>query len=175
MEKCTPFGVTVPLSRWCGVRAWELRNSPCGLLSVRATFFSYFDAVCTDGMIEPNSRLHRSSLSGSAAAPVTAPAAPTAPATAIPLPSKARRSIRPLPATKSSEGLRPRRLVVLMMSSLMERRHMRRSHLKTAYAASRRLGCPDQGQPFRHVPGCRAFRQAITKGLVTQERRSDEP
>src|SRR5215470_10437552 len=71
MEKCRPFGVTVPPSRWCGVRACELRNSPCGLLSERATSFSYFEAVCTGGMIEPNSRLHCSSLSGSAPAPVT--------------------------------------------------------------------------------------------------------
>src|SRR5215472_9599046 len=75
MEKCRPFGVTVPPSRWCGVRACELRNSPCGLLSERATSFSYFDAVCTGGMIEPNSRLHCSSLSASAAAPVAVPAA----------------------------------------------------------------------------------------------------
>src|ERR1700730_2786610 len=125
MEKCKPFGVMVPLSSWWGVRACELRNSPCGLLSERATSFSYFDAVCTGGMIEPNSRLHCSSLSGSAAAPVMVPAAPMAPATAMPFPSKARRSIRPLPATRSGEGVRPRRWVVLMISSLTERRHMR--------------------------------------------------
>src|ERR1700730_12332045 len=125
MEKCRPFGVMVPLSSWWGVRACELRNSPCGLLSERATSFSYFDAICTGGMIEPNSRLHCSSLSGSAAAPVMVPAAPMAPATAMPFPSKARRSIRPLPATRSGEGVRPRRWVVLMISSLTERRHMR--------------------------------------------------
>ena len=41
--KCRPFGVIVPLSRWCGVRAWLVRGSLLGLVSVRTTFFSYFD------------------------------------------------------------------------------------------------------------------------------------
>src|SRR5262244_3312837 len=40
-----PFGVIVPLSRWCGVRACWVRGSPLGLLSVRATFFSNRDGT----------------------------------------------------------------------------------------------------------------------------------
>ena len=40
MTKCSPFGVNVPLSRWCGVRACWVRGSPFGLVSVRATGFS---------------------------------------------------------------------------------------------------------------------------------------
>src|SRR5262249_52906688 len=69
-------------------------------------------------MIEPNSRLHASSLSGSAAAPVTAPPTPAAPASAMPWPSRARRLTSPLPATKSCEGVRPRRSDLPMRSSL---------------------------------------------------------
>jgi hypothetical protein len=38
-----------------------------GLLSVRTTSFSNRDGICRGGMIDPNSRLHGSSLSGSAA------------------------------------------------------------------------------------------------------------
>jgi len=37
MLKCMLFGVIVPFSRWCGVRACELRSSLLGLLSVRTT------------------------------------------------------------------------------------------------------------------------------------------
>src|ERR1700730_8225696 len=129
MEKCRPFGVIVPPSRWCGVRAWELRNSPLGLLRVRAKSFSNGDAVCTGGMIDPNSKLHRSLFSGSAAAPVAVPAALMAPAMAMPCPSRARRLIRPLPATKSSEGVPPRRFDLLMMSSLMDGCLAHPSHL----------------------------------------------
>src|SRR3984957_13329312 len=119
IEKCSPFGVTVPLISWCGVRACELRNSPLGLLSARVTSFSNGDGVCTGGVIWPNSRLHGSSMSGSAAAPVTAPPVPTAPAMANPLPNNARRLIRPLPATSSSDGAPRRRLHWPMISSLM--------------------------------------------------------
>jgi len=46
MLKNRLFGVTVPCSRWCGVRAWLLRSSFLGLLSVRTTPFSKRDAVC---------------------------------------------------------------------------------------------------------------------------------
>src|SRR3954471_331752 len=115
MEKCRLFGVIVPLSRWCGVRACELRNSPFGLLSGRVTSFSNRDGTCRAGVFPPNSRLHASSLMGSAAAPVAAPAVPMAPASAMPWPSRARRLIRPLPATGSSEGARPRRFESLTM------------------------------------------------------------
>src|SRR5262249_33498157 len=37
MVKKRPLGVIVPCSRWCGVRACELRNSLLGLLRVRIT------------------------------------------------------------------------------------------------------------------------------------------
>ena len=68
MLKCMLFGVIVPFSRWCGVRACELRSSLLGLLSVRTTCFSNRDGVCRGGVTAPISRLHGSSLSGSAAA-----------------------------------------------------------------------------------------------------------
>ena len=45
MTKCSPLGVIVPFSRWCGVRACEVRGSPWGLLSVRATGFSNRDGT----------------------------------------------------------------------------------------------------------------------------------
>src|ERR1019366_3976712 len=143
MEKWRPFGVMVPPSRWCGVRACELRNSPFGLLSERTTSFSNGDALCRGGLMEPNSRLHGGSLSGSAAAPVNVPATPMAPATAMPCPSNARRLIRPLPATGSSEGVRPRRFELLMMSSPM--RHALRIVLfpTAQYGALWRSHCPD--------------------------------
>src|SRR5690348_13590926 len=50
-------------------------------------------------------RLHGASANGSAAAPFSAPAAPTpiAPATMMPRPSSARRSSRPFPATSRIE------------------------------------------------------------------------
>ena len=51
MEKCSPFGVTVPPSSWCGVRACEVRNSPFGLLSARTTFFSNGEGVWTGGVL----------------------------------------------------------------------------------------------------------------------------
>ena len=103
------------------MRACELRNSPLGLLSDRTTSFSNRDGVCTAGEVEPNSRLHGSSLIGSAAAPRhgAGGSAVIAPATAMPCPSRARRLIRPLPATGSYEGARPRRLHLLIISSLM--------------------------------------------------------
>ena len=53
MEKCSEFGVMVPLISWCGVRACELRNSPFGLLSARTTFFSKRDGVCNGGVTSP--------------------------------------------------------------------------------------------------------------------------
>jgi hypothetical protein len=61
---------------------------------------------------------------------------PTAPAMAMPCPSKARRLISPLPATGSSEGARPRESdLVMVMSSLSDGRvavlligHMLRRH-----------------------------------------------
>src|SRR5262245_33933718 len=117
MEKCMLLGVTVPFSRWCGVRACELRNSPLGLLSERVTFFSNCEGVCRAGVTAPNCRLHFSSLSGSAAALVMPTPVPTAPAIAMPCPSKARRLISPLPATDSSEGARPRELDLVMVRS----------------------------------------------------------
>ena len=99
--KARADGVIVPWMRWCGVRACELRNSWLGLLNVRTTCFSNRDGSCRGSEIEPIVRLHGSSLSGSAAAPV--PDAPTpvaaAPASTMPRPSKARRSSSPLPAT----------------------------------------------------------------------------
>src|SRR4029077_20224377 len=107
----------VPPSRWCGVRACELRNSPFGLLSERTTSFSYGDAICTGGKVEPNSKLHCGSLSGSAAAPGMVPAVLIAPAIAIPCPSRARRLIKTLPATSSCEGVCPRRFELIMMTS----------------------------------------------------------
>src|SRR5215471_9945772 len=109
----------VPPSRWCGVRACELRNSPFGLLSERTTCFSYGDAICTGGKVEPNCKLHSGSLSGSAAAPVMFPAVLIAPAIAIPCPSSTRRLIKPLPATGSCGGVRPTRFEFIMMSSRM--------------------------------------------------------
>src|ERR1700674_3887908 len=143
MEKWRPFGVMVPPSRWCGVRACELRNSPFGLLNERTTSFSYGDAVCIGGGIEPTSRLHCGSLSGSAAAPVMVPAALIAPAIAIPCPSKARRLIKPLPATGSCEGVRPRRFELIMMSSRI-RDVLRILLLPTAqYADLRSSHCPE--------------------------------
>src|SRR5262249_29171621 len=90
-----------------------------GLLSARTTLFSKRDGVCSAGVVSPNARLHGSSLSGSAAAPV-APLTPTAPASAMPCPSRARRLIRPLPATAAGEDVRPRRADLLMLSSLMD-------------------------------------------------------
>ena len=105
--KCRPFGVMMPLSRWCGVRARELRGSFFGLSTVRTTAFSNRDGVWYGGMASPTSRLHGPSLSGSAAAPVAAPTAPApmAPASMTPRPSSARRSSRPLPATCSIPNL----------------------------------------------------------------------
>src|SRR6476660_5326244 len=119
MEKWRPFGVMVPPSRWCGVRACELRNSPFGLLSKRTTCFSYGDAICTGGKVEPNCKLHSGSVSGSAAAPVMVPAGLIAPAIAIPCLSSTRRLIKPLPATGSCEGVRPTSFELIMMSSRM--------------------------------------------------------
>src|SRR5438270_5562362 len=111
--KCRLLGVTVPLSRWCGVRACELRNSLLGLLSVRTTFFSNRDGVCSTGVAAPFSRLHGASLSGSAAALVSPAPADTAPANTTPPRSNARRSSRPLPATGSRSGERPHRRTVM--------------------------------------------------------------
>src|SRR6516162_1629183 len=143
MEKWRPFGVMVPPSRWWGVRACELRNSPFGLLSERTTCFSYGDAICTGGKVEPNCKLHSGSLSGSAAAPVMFPAVLIAPAIAIPCPSSTRRLIKPLPATGSCEGVRPTRFEFVMMSSRM--RDVLRILLSPIgqYAELRCSRCPD--------------------------------
>ena len=66
----------------------------------------------------PGLVLHGSTGSGSAAAPTDVPApALTALAKTIPRPSKARRSIRPLPATNSgSRGVRLRYLSAMISS-----------------------------------------------------------
>jgi hypothetical protein len=40
MTKCSPFGVMLPCSNWCGVRACCVRGSASGLLKVRTTAFS---------------------------------------------------------------------------------------------------------------------------------------
>ena len=146
IEKCSPLGVTVPPKRWCGVRACELRNSPVGLLSERTTSFSKGDDVCTAGSVEPNSRLHGLSCTGSAAAPVAVPAALIAPASAMPCPSRTRRLIRPLPATLSREGARHRLLDVLMISSLT-RGSLR--ILVLCYAALAGGDCRDKSDLFR--------------------------
>jgi hypothetical protein len=53
MVKCSEFGVMVPLSAWCGVRACWVRGSPLGLLKARTTSFSYFDGVCSTGVTAP--------------------------------------------------------------------------------------------------------------------------
>jgi hypothetical protein len=69
-------------------------------------------------MAVPISRLHGSTGSGSAAAPVNEVVTPVvvAPAIRMPRPSSARRSMRPLPATSCVES--PRRLLrIFMMSS----------------------------------------------------------
>ena len=71
MVKCSAFGVIDPLSDWCGVRACWVLASPLGLLRMRTTFFSYFDGVCSTGVISPGSRPHSGSVSGSAAALVS--------------------------------------------------------------------------------------------------------
>src|SRR6516165_4303577 len=70
-------------------------------------------------MASPISLLHGPSTSGSAAAPVIAPAvpAPTAPASNTPRPSRARRSKRPLPATRGTDSAPWRSLDLLMISS----------------------------------------------------------
>ena len=124
MVKCRLFGVTVPLSIWCGVRACEVRISFFGLLRVRTTCFSNFEGVCSAGVTSPRSSIHGSSLSGSAAAPVSDRPVDAAPASARPLPSSARRCSRPLPATVSCdvEWPLPRRSSVLMVASLADRR-----------------------------------------------------
>src|SRR5262249_7235578 len=106
ITKCRPFGVIVPLRRWCGVRAALPRGSSFGLLSVRTTFCSNFDGWPYGGIGTPGARRQGPLVSGSAAALVSAVVAPvvTAPARTMPCPSNARRSSRPLPATGSSGG-----------------------------------------------------------------------
>ena len=68
MVKCNPFGVMVPLMRWCGVRACEVRGSPLGLLSVRAIFSSKRERCWYGRLSPPGPRLQGSSASGAAAA-----------------------------------------------------------------------------------------------------------
>src|SRR5262252_2214621 len=91
----------------------------------------------------PGARLHGLLASGSAAAAVVAPTAPTlmAPASAAPCDSSARRSTRPLPATLSTESapLRCRDLVMFRSP----RRHTYRA--PTGPDASSRM--------LRHNPG----------------------
>src|SRR5262249_42808256 len=117
IEKCSADGVMVPLMRWCGVRPCELRNSWLGLLSVRTTCFSNRDGSCRGGTIEPITRLHGSSLSGSAAALASVAPAPVAaaPANKTPRPRRARRSNSPLPATCSNGGGDPPRGLLMMV------------------------------------------------------------
>src|SRR5258706_3935502 len=119
MLKCKLLGVIVPLSKWCGVRACDVRVSPLGLLKLRTTSFSNRDGVCNDGVIAHVSRLQGSSLRGSAAALIGELPTPVdmAPARTIQRPSSARRSSRPLPATGSSGGGRRRLPLVLACSS----------------------------------------------------------
>src|SRR5437763_13022429 len=90
--KWSPVGVIVPLRRWCGVRAWLVRGSLFGLVSVRTTLFSYFAGVPYGGIAVPGPRLQGSTGNGSAAALVSdVPVAPAAaPATANPRPRRAR-------------------------------------------------------------------------------------
>lgn len=45
ITKCRPFGVVMPCSRWCGVRACCVRGSPLGLLSVRAAALSNLEGT----------------------------------------------------------------------------------------------------------------------------------
>src|SRR4051812_22770022 len=102
MVKCRPFGVAVPWSRWCGVRACDVRGSPFGLLSVRTAAFSNFDGVPYAGTSSPGSLLHGASASGSARAyPVIAAAS------AAPPRRNARRSSNPFPATGWNFSMRP--------------------------------------------------------------------
>src|SRR5262245_29533990 len=105
ITKCRPFGVIVPLRRWCGVLAALPRGSSLGLLSVRTTFCSNFDGWPYGGIGTPGARLQGPFVSGSAAALVSAePPVVIAPAKTMPCPSNARRSSKPLPATGSSGG-----------------------------------------------------------------------
>ena len=67
ITKCSPLGVNVPLSRWCGVRACWVRGSPFGLVSVRETFFSKEDGTPYSGMGVPGLVLQGSSASCCAA------------------------------------------------------------------------------------------------------------
>src|SRR5262249_21600427 len=102
----------------------ELRNSLLGLLRVRTTSFSNRDGTWYAGTTEPISRLQGSSLSGSAAAPVSKAPTPVvvAPANMMPRPSSARRSSSPLPATGSGGGaVRRLRLVMGPLPSGLRR------------------------------------------------------
>src|SRR6266850_5459445 len=136
-------------------------------------------------MIEPNSRLHASSLSGSAAAPEIVPPTPAAPASAMPRPSSARRLTRPLPATKSSEGVRPPRSDVSMMSSrrasgapLSLRRRQccawEGAVVQMMVARMERSGMRDKPLPdFAPLnPGYRGVRQVVTIGLQPRGERN---
>src|SRR5262249_31820864 len=60
-----PFGVIVPLRRWCGVRAALPRGSSFGLLSVRTTFCSNVDGWPYGGIGTPGARLQGPFVSGS--------------------------------------------------------------------------------------------------------------
>ena len=68
ITKCRPCGVIVPLNKWCGVRAFCMRGSPLGLVSVRATFSSKRERCSYGLVIAPGARLHGSFTSVSAAA-----------------------------------------------------------------------------------------------------------
>src|ERR1041385_2936265 len=63
ITKCRPFGVNVPLTRWCGVRACCVRGSPFGLVSVRTTCFSKAEGVAYSGIGIPGLVLHGASVS----------------------------------------------------------------------------------------------------------------
>ena len=121
--KCSGFGVMVPLSICNGARACWVRGSPFGLLSVRTTAASNRDGFCSTGVTSPGDRLQSGSVSGSAAAPVSAAPLPSAPANIAPPPSSARRCSKPLPATGSSGGAPPLPLRIPMRSSCRSARY----------------------------------------------------
>src|SRR5262252_10205351 len=77
ITKCKPFGVIVPLRRWCGVRAALGRGSRFGLVRVRTTFASYRDGCPYGGMEMPGARLQGLFARGSAAAPANEEGTPT--------------------------------------------------------------------------------------------------
>src|SRR5581483_6800207 len=132
---------------------------------MRTTPFSYLEGVCNTGVTSPATRLHGASCNGSAAAPVRPVPVPSAPAKAMPPPSNARRSSRPLPATISkgaSPFLAPMRLrVVMAFLPEITYAFVRRKSLCSA--------CPDVASGgLRCLPA-----PADTLGLTGRDIRSD--